>query len=478
MDIIPDYVRTEAETVIEKARQKQNENTITLMLGSDIHARLDHNYTAQMLSSTLHASQAMKLIREKLHVDCVGILGDTLWDSGETQEQAIEMFGIVHQYFADAFYGIKQFWAKGNHDGLSSNSTPLTDAQIYSSIGIYNEGVIKPDKNRVQGYCYTDFPDTKLRLILMNTTETDNNYAVGTEQLKWLKEVLDLSSLGEDWNSIILSHCPLDQWGATSSVMNCINNASGILCNIHGHLHNYKVDVLTGTEIPRIAIPNICFYRSNEYGQNSTAETTDGVEYGEETTYNKKTNSAEDTAFCVVTIDRKTNKLYADHYGAGYDREVDLPVNSDIAVNYTNLLPTAEAIDSAEPYNGTGYKDGYYLSSSASPYEGEDATTVITGYIPYTANTVDYAKPIYIKGAEWQEISHCRLYTFKAIKTATCGTFVTGIDMKEWTYEKLADKYYKISPPEKYVDGTAEYVRLSLVGTGANLIITIDEPID
>ena len=95
----PSYVKEEAERCARVVQGHQNESTITLMLGSDVHARLDHSYTAQMLSSTLHASQAMKLIREKLHIDCVGILGDTLWDNGETQEQAIEMFGIVHQYF-------------------------------------------------------------------------------------------------------------------------------------------------------------------------------------------------------------------------------------------------------------------------------------------------------------------------------------------------------------------------------------------
>ena len=120
----------------------------------------------------------------------------------------------------------------------------------------------------------------------------------------------------------------------------------------------------------------------------------------------------------------------------------------------------------------------YIYYTSEGNYEGVDASTVLTGYIPYIANTVDYAKPIYIKGAEWQEISHCRLYTFKEIKTATCGTFITGTDMKTWTYEKLADKYYKLIPPDKYVDGTAAYFRISLVGTGENLIITVDEPID
>ena len=44
--------------------------------------------------------------------------------------------------------------------------------------------------------------------------------------------------------------------------------------------------------------------------------------YGEKTTYEKTANSAEDTAFSVVTIDLKYNRIYVTNYGAGYDRDL------------------------------------------------------------------------------------------------------------------------------------------------------------
>ena len=125
---------------------------------------------------------------------------------------------------------------------------------------------------------------------------------------------------------LILSHHPLD-WGGvcvlsnivkayvdgssiTVSSGNTINfsgsNSAKILAAIHGHVHCFKAaqlnSISSGTGTPynvwRVATPNMCFARNNEYGQNGNAEYY-GIEFGEETTYNK--------TFC---------------YGAGYDLEI------------------------------------------------------------------------------------------------------------------------------------------------------------
>ena len=79
--------------------------------------------------------------------------------------------------------------------------------------------------------------------------------------------------------------------------------------------------VTTPSDVTRICIPNSCFYRNNEYGQNSDSEYLD-IEYGETVTYDKTANTAQDTAFCVLVIDKAASKVYAVHYGAGYDRQM------------------------------------------------------------------------------------------------------------------------------------------------------------
>ena len=166
-----------------------------------------------------------------------------------------------------------------------------------------------------------------------------------------------------------------------------------------------------------------------------------------------------------------------------------------VQVNYTNLVPTAQTINSTDPYNGTGYKNGYYLSSD-SPFEGIDAATVLTGYIPYTISSTGLPKTIYIKGVAWEAISHCRMYFFTEGKGSICGPYISGNGSgnnalsKYFTIETLGDKYIKLTPiastsgtysklVETVANSTgARFVRFSLKGTGANLIITLNEPIE
>lgn len=411
-DSVPEYVRTEAERVAALVQSRQNANTVTMMLGSDIHARLglaSGSYlTSQMLASTQHAAQAMKIIRDRVHIDFAGLLGDYLWDNGETADQAMEMYRIIAEYFSPAFSGLPRFWVKGNHDmlGNSTSGMVLTDEQTFSGIGIHNTGAVFQSDNRVQGYCYRDFDEYQLRVVCMNTCETYNSHAVSDAQNAWLAQALSLTGKS-GWRSIILCHVPLDSWGAESTVLkNVAAYADTILCVIHGHLHNYLTGTLTGTTIPRICIPNIDFYRTNEYGENDTGEGTGGyIEYGEETSYEKTADTAEDTAFCVVTIDLEAGKLYADHYGAGYDRVVDLNTGSmedgesdDIAGEYTNQIPLSTAtIGGTEVYNGVGYKAGTRLDSSFA--EEDAAGMCCTGYIPVEVGDVIRIKNVTIYGS-------------------------------------------------------------------------------
>ena len=125
----------------------------------------------------------------------------------------------------------------------------------------------------------------------------------------------------------------VDGGSITVSSGNTVNfsgsNSATILAAIHGHTHCFKAAKLnaiangTGTEynVWRVATPNMCFARNNEYGTNGNTEYY-GIEFGETATYSKTANSAKDTAFVVNVVNPSEQKLYSYCYGAGYDREI------------------------------------------------------------------------------------------------------------------------------------------------------------
>ena len=602
---IPDYIKAAALEVAKKVRAVQTEESITFIAMSDAH-QLDTS--SDIVTGNLHAGMAAKVLAYALpNLDFCCYLGDyTAGSSTTTLAEGRQHIKEINADVDEAFSGIPQFRTLGNHDSLqyskAQNGSVLTAAELHSMVGVYNNGATMG--STTEGYCYRDFASKKLRVICLNTAEATEKEYVSDAQKLWFANTLKAVGAKSGWNVLILSHHPLD-WGGvcilsnivkayadgssvTVSSGNTINfsgsNSAKILAAIHGHVHCFKAAQLnsisssTGTpyNVWRVATPNMCFSRNNEYGQNNKAEYY-GIEFGEETTYNKTAGTANDTAFVANVVNPSEEKIYSFCYGAGYDREiftgtVIIPTtgitldqtsgtltegdtvtltatvspsnasnksvtwetsNSAIAtvaggvvtalragtatitaktadgnfsatytltveaeaVNYTNLVPTAQEVDSTNPYNGTGYKNGYYLSSS-SPFEGSDAATVLTGYIPYTISATGVPKTIYIKGAAWAAISHCRMFFFAENKKSIRGPMINGSGSgnsalsKYFTVETLGDKYIKLTPiastsgtnsklVETVANSTnARFVRFSLKGTGANLIITLDEPIE
>lgn len=608
---IPDYIKTEALEVAKKVQAVRTSESIVFIAASDAH-QLDTS--ADIVAGNKHAGMAMKALAYILPgIDFACYLGDyTAGSNTTTIEEGKQHFAEINADIDEAFAGIPQFRTVGNHDPLgysySQNGSYLNQATLYELVGKYNADGITVMGSTTGGYCYRDFPDKKVRVICLNTAEMTSASSGGAENMTgeqklWFANALkSAGAKGSDWGIIVLSHHPLD-WGNVLMASNIVHayvegtsitvtsgntinfsgsNSAKFLGAFHGHVHCFKAAKLNyiansvGTEYQayRIAVPNMCFARNNEYGQNNKAEYY-GIEFGETTTYNKTANSAMDTAFVVNVVNPSEEKIYSFCFGAGYDREiftgtVIIPTtgitldqtsgtltegdtvtltatvspdnasnksvtwetsNSTVAtvvdgvvtalkagtatitaktvdgfsatytltveavqVNYTNLVPTAQAIDSTDPYNGTGYKNGYYLSSD-SPFEGTDAATVLTGYIPYTISATGVPKTIYIKGAAWEAISHCRMYFFTAGKDSICGPYISGNGSgnnalsKYFTVETLGDNYIKLTPIAS-ASGTnsmlvstvasaanARFVRFSLKGTGQNLIITLDEAI-
>ncbi len=371
---VKSYVTEEAERVAKAVYSKQNANTFTFSVISDMHYLAGHS---DIVASNIHAGQGMDLVRKGVNVDFAVCLGDIGWGSGvadssnrATIEMGIEEIRSANKCIDSAFRGIPNFRAVGNHDSLIYNYTfnengYLDSSKLFPLYGAYNRGAIFPNGEKERGYCYRDFDNWKLRVICMNTSDiqdltpsdsTPDVYVSGT-QGKWFAESLDLSEKADssEWSILIFSHAPLD-WGrsciylcdilkayidggsckvtrdgVTISYDYAGKNAAAIIGNCHGHNHNFQTDNLRrlvsgntteAIELKRFCIPNACFTRTNEKGENTTVEILD-IEYGEATSYEKTAGTAQDTAFCVVTVDTAARKIYADHYGAGYDREID-----------------------------------------------------------------------------------------------------------------------------------------------------------
>ena len=602
---IPEYIKAAALEVAKKVRAVQTDESITFIAMSDSH-QLDTSDA--IVTGNKHAGMAAKALAYIMpNIDFACFLGDyTAGGSTTTLAEGRQHIKEINANIDEAFSGIPQFRTLGNHDSLqyskAQNGSVLTAAELYSMVGAYNSGATMG--STTEGYCYRDFESKKLRVICLNTAEATEKEYVSDAQKLWFANTLKAVGAKSGWKVLILSHHPLD-WGGVCILSNIVkayvdgssitvssgntinfsgNNSAKILAAIHGHVHCFKAAKLNsiagnvGTEynVWRVATPNMCFSRNNEYGQNNKAEYY-GIEFGEDTTYNKTAGTANDTAFVVNVVNPSEEKIYSFCYGAGYDREiftgtVIIPTtgitldqtsgtltegdtvtltatvspdnatyksvtwttsNSAVAtvtdgvvtalkagsatitaktvdgfsatytltveavqVNYTNLVPTAQAIDSTDPYNGTGYHDGKYLSTGGSPWEGSDSACVLTGNIPYVISSTGLPKTIYIKGAAWEAISHCRMCFFVENKKSICGPGITGNGSgngalsKYFTVETLGNKYIKLTPIAS-ASGTnsmlvstvasaanARFVRFSLKGTGANLIITLDEPIE
>lgn len=601
---IPEYVKAAALEVAKKVRALQSDSTITFVAMSDAH-QLDTS--ADINTGNLHAGMAAKVLAYALpNIDFCCYLGDyTAGSSTTTLDEGKQHFAEINADIDEAFSRIPQFRTLGNHDSLQyskgQNGSVLEAEELYSLCGKYNTGATMG--STTQGYCYRDFPAKKLRVICLNTAENSEKEYVSDAQKLWFANTLKSVGTQSDWNVIILSHHPLD-WGGVCILSNIVHayvdgssitvsngnivsfsgrNNAKIIAAVHGHTHCFKSAKLNyisnsvGTEydVYRVATPNMCYARNNEYGQNGTTEYY-GVEFGESTTYNKTSGTASDTAFVVNVVDTAHKVFHSICYGAGYDRTIaygkelvitQQPKDFDVvegtavteviiasgegityswqfsadgenwlsismlgldatkssiiipaesvttAVNgykvrcivsdstgksltssvatltvtaastVTNLVPTLLDLASASGvFNGTGYRDGAYLST-ASPYYGTDASRVTTGLLPYTKDT---QKPIYIKGVAYGTASHDRVgYRSSAHASSgiysTC-SFGTGWVNTCFTVTQLGSNYFMLAPKSADVINSTlpgmTHLAFSFVGKGADLIVTIDEPIE
>ena len=408
---IPNYIKAEALEVAKKVQAVRTADSIVFVAASDAH-QLDTS--ADIVSGNQHAGMALKALAYMLPgIDFCCYLGDYTWgDSTTAIAEMKQHIAEINNDIDEAFHGIPQFRTVGNHDagayGVAQNGTTISDAELYQMIGKYCAGATFG--STTAGYCYRDFDSKKLRVICLNTSEslTSSTASMGhvsNAQAAWFAETLKAVGSKTGWRVLTLSHHPLD-WSVVSVCSNIVkayvtggsitvggktvnfanSNSAQFLCAFHGHVHCFKAaklnsisgNIATEFNAWRVAIPNMCFNRNNEYGQNGNGEYY-GIEFGEETTYNKTAGTADDTAFVVNVINPAEQKIYSYCYGAGYDREVFTGVAS-VAVTGITLNASSGEVE----------KDGTVtLTATVSPANASNKTVLWTSSAPNVASVVN-----------------------------------------------------------------------------------------
>lgn len=368
---IPVYIKNEADDVINRVMAVQGNRNFTMIGMSDFHYQNVKNWSMDNRDNLIRASKAVSYINRRMHIDAVVTLGDNT-PFGAADAQAFEW---AHQWNREIneileitdSVGVKRFRTPGNHDrlgGVDENGVTtdfLPDNVVYSYYGGYSDGIMGDVPG---GWCHYDFESCKLRVIVLNTAECEgvgrfseySGYRVSTKQYNWLIETLDMSGKDDatDWQILILSHHRPDVYqepisesaygengyilpnilhayrtgsGFTGTkpdgdVITCDfsgKNQAALIGSIHGHHHDFKYGNLylgpntnsNQCEVMAIGTPTLGFGTDADHNEDN-----DGNGYP-----NVK-DTADETAFCVYSIDLDARKIYAIHYGAGVDREI------------------------------------------------------------------------------------------------------------------------------------------------------------
>lgn len=403
---MPDYVKLAALDVARKVAAVQTSSTITFIAMSDAHDLLSNT---DIRTGLKHAGMAAKAISYMVPLDFFFHGGDaTMGSSTTTLADGKAELAEVNQWIDEAAQGVPNFRTPGNHDALRYNTgiTPLTDAELYQYFGKYNDDGTTVMGSTISGYCYRDLTAKQCRVICLNTAESGKENVTPSQQI-WFAQTL--ASTPSGYGVVILSHHPLD-WGTINPCANILYqfhengsytvggttvsfasvNPAYTVC-FHGHVHDFLADrvhrIVDSVGVPfdvrRIAVPNVCFNRNNEYWQNGQPEYY-GIEYGESTTYNKTAGTANDTAFTVNVIDPTNELVHSFCYGAGYDRAVSIG-----ATVYHTVTATLSHVTSSNA--ATTVEDGTAYATTLTAASGYEisAVTVTMGGTDVTATAYD-----------------------------------------------------------------------------------------
>lgn len=364
----PDYVRTEAVRVAANVRSVMKDDSIISVKISDTH------YVGETASApndkqtdegNIHACMAIKALAYLLPIDYIAHMGDvgkgTIMENNEVHKKEISDY---LKYFREAVGKIPFFVAIGNHDTAIYYHNGQTDGGVHTlpadwlydtfTAPLENADTVISGES-CGGYLYRDFPEKKLRVFLLNTSEnlivsqTDNGTSE-TQRLWTAKALQNLNAKTDAaaWGFVVLAHYALD-YGDACRISNVFkayvngesytangetvnfsgSNAARFYAQFHGHFHCFKSDSLHGFEtygqmqpynVWRLCTPNANYNAENNY----SGRLFYGIDFGESASYPKTPDSAKDTSFVVDVLTPSENTIHSFCYGTGYDRTVSM----------------------------------------------------------------------------------------------------------------------------------------------------------
>ena len=436
----PDYVHNEVLEIVNKVRGVRKNDSIVFVAMSDSHHPGDQAvtyYGNETKASMLQANQAAKALAYMLGLDFVAHLGDVSWGGNDTTPEMLKaQIKDFVAHFTEAGKSIPMFICIGNHDAGIYYHDTVADGNIYTLAGsfLYNNFTAYADSEDTViagqaygGYCYRDFADKKLRVIMLNTSEKLTSVqggacVYGTQRVWLANALLDLNNKQDagDWGFIILSHYPAD-YGDTLPLSNILKayvngtsvtitdtaggywqgdgtnqtfsfagkNSAKFFAQFHGHIHNFKTDKLSvyenGSKVSydawRICVPNGQFARENTY---TTVGSYTEIDFSEAAVYPKTAGTENGTSFVVNVINPSEETIYSFAYGAGYDRVIGIAntVYYSISTGLTNVTLSNSAVSVEE---GQGYSAT--LVYDADNYRlNEDSVVVTMGGTDITAS--------------------------------------------------------------------------------------------
>ena len=215
-------------------------------------------------------------------------------------------------------------------------------------------------------------------------------------------------------------------------------------------------------------------------GSNAAPAVEDGAAYT--TTLPPKNGYTFDT----VTVSMGGTDITATAYNAATGVVSIARVTGDITitataskpVTYTNLVPTA--VDSSGA--SMPYQNGYNLSSSGNAQS--DSGFVTTGFIPLPGNVTKHIYRIAGEGITFSKAeAYCRVgwydSAFQLLKAVMPANKIdVSVYFPSSIPESTTAMTFQVTEAASNVPASAAYFRVSAMGKGENLIITLDEPIE
>jgi predicted MPP superfamily phosphohydrolase len=481
----PAYVSPEVLEVANKVNSVRKDDSIVFVAMSDSHypadqaASLNQSYGTETVASTIQANQAAKVLAYLLDVDFFAHLGDVSCGADSTTPDMLkkQIEGFI-SYFREARSDLPVFICIGNHDtGIyyhdahkDGNIHTMTGEYLYKNFTAHSESDNTVVGGRANGgYCYRDFPDKKLRVIMLNTSEQltakqIDNSTFGAQRA-WLgNALLDLNAKSDAaaWGFIILCHYPADFGSSTMKISQLLGayvngnsitvtdsadgtnqrfdfsdkNKAKFYAHFHGHVHNFLHSRLYHTvsgspvqyNVWRLCVPNGQVDRENTYGESL------GINWREDESYPKTPNTEEGTSFVVNVINPTDQKIYSFCYGAGYDREIENigPVYYSISATLRHVTSSNDAlsVEAGAAYVTTlAAVDGYELQSVIVKMGGEDITSAV-----YSNGVINITKVTGNIVIEATAVGGQSVVNQLPISTDTDGSIYNGRGYTENTY--------------------------------------------